>query len=40
MMWDAGAHESKDNDQVALSGGLGLALLSKALGVQKIEDKF
>ena len=40
LMWDAGAHESKDNNQVALSGGLGLALLSKALGVQKIEDKF
>jgi hypothetical protein len=39
-MWDVGGHESKDNNEGALSGGLGLALLSKALGVQKIEDKF
>ncbi len=39
-MWDAGSNETKDNNQGALSGGLGLALLSKALGVQKIEDKF
>lgn len=30
-----GSHETKD-----LSKGLGLALLSKALGVEKIEDKF
>jgi hypothetical protein len=39
-MWDVAGNESQGNDKTALSGGLGLALLSKALGVQKIEDKF
>jgi hypothetical protein len=39
-MWDVGANENKDSNHNGLQGGLGLALLSKALGVQKIEDKF
>jgi hypothetical protein len=36
-MWSvAGDNEGQEN----LSSGLGLALLSRALGVQKMEDKF
>ena len=33
---ESGANEGTSN----LSSGVGLALLSKALGVQKIEDKY
>ena len=37
LMWSvAGDNEGQEN----LSSGLGLALLSRALGVQKMEDKF
>lgn len=36
-MWTVGGETGPKED---LSSGLGLALLSRALGVQKMEDKF
>ena len=37
LMWSVGAENEEKTD---LSSGIGLALLSRALGVQKMEDKF
>jgi hypothetical protein len=39
-MWTVGDDEEAPPETKDLSKGLGLALLSKALGVEKIEDKF
>jgi hypothetical protein len=37
-MWSVGGENERESTN--LSSGLGLALLSRALGVQKMEDKF
>lgn len=39
-MWTMNDENDASGDTRDLSKGLGLALLSKALGVEKIEDKF
>ncbi len=40
MMWSVGNNNDGAQETQDMSKGLGLALLSKALGVDKIEDKF
>jgi hypothetical protein len=42
MMWNVGAGVNDQNtvEENAISKGLGLALLSKAMGVQTIEGQF
>jgi len=40
MMWSVGNNNEGSQESHDMSKGLGLALLSKALGVEKIEDKF
>ena len=40
MMWSVGNNNEESQANQDMSKGLGLALLSKALGVEKIEDKF
>jgi len=39
-MWTVGDDNEASQETRDLSKGLGLALLSKALGVEKIEDKY
>ena len=39
MMWSVGNNNEGSQENQDMSKGLGLALLSKALGVEKIEDK-
>ncbi len=40
MMWNVGGTNQNDEEQDIISKGLGLALLSKVLGVRSIENEF